>query len=329
MLDPLFIFHFRFRNAIYTCPMPTKNATAVTIKANNTSVAESPNKLKIKVSPEMNRTFTMCLTPIHFNRTIAYDIVEWVEYYRLMGVDHFVIYNFTSDPETDRILNHYKNKEILEVVQWKVPKHVIPAKHYYRILENKEITSGGQFAMLNDFLFRVLRSTKFVINVDLDEFIIPRNGSRTFSELLDKLPTACEYLIRNTLVPLDQKERDDLFPNIDLAKQYHLKTVLLNKRRNYVFGTDWKTKFIARTECSQLLWVHYVFKKRKTSLSETHVVDPGTALVYHYRHDYEKPIFRRGKIDIKDNSFKPFVEVLINSVKSVWDLVGLPSDNDL
>ena len=40
--------------------------------------------------------------PIHFRKTAAYDIVEWVEYYRLMGVDYFMIYNYTSDSLTDK-----------------------------------------------------------------------------------------------------------------------------------------------------------------------------------------------------------------------------------
>ena len=108
--------------------------TVVTIKTNTSTVKESQNLLKIIVSPKLNRTFTICLRPIHFNRSIAFDIVEWVEYYRLMGVEHFVIYNFNSDPLTNRILNYYINKGFLTVVQWQVPYHVIPKNHYYDLV---------------------------------------------------------------------------------------------------------------------------------------------------------------------------------------------------
>ena len=145
-----------------------------------TSGRQPPNVMKIRESRKANRTFTICLRPIHFRDTAAYDIVEWVEYYRLMGVDYFMIYNFTSDPLTDKILNYYVNSGIMEVVQWHVPNHVIPTIHYYDLAKHKELYSSGQFAMLNDFLYRVYWSTEYVINVDLDEFIVPWDGSTNF-----------------------------------------------------------------------------------------------------------------------------------------------------
>ena len=243
-----------------------------------------------------------------------------------MGVEHFVIYNFTSDPLTNRILNYYKNEGFLTVVQWQVPYHVIPKNHYYNLAKYNKLHSAGQFTMLNDFLYRVYWSTKFIVNVDLDEFIVPMGGLKNFTQLLNKLPAACEYLIRNSLVPLTVVTETDTTPIMELAKKYYVKTALFRKKRDYIFGTDWKTKFIAETNCSQALWLHYVLKKRRTDLLEKHVVDIKSALVLHYRKEYEIQSFRRGTKDIADKSMEPFLEKLVQHVKAAWDIIGLPSN---
>ena len=300
---------------------------ALTIRSKDTSANETLNLLKIKVSPNLNRTFTICLRPIHFNKTAAFDIVEWVEYYRIMGVDHFVIYNFTSDPLTDKVLRYYMNAGLLDVVQWHVPEHVIPKKHYYDLVKYNELHSAGQFAMLNDFLYRVYWSTKFVVNVDLDEFIVPLNGSTSFNNMLAKLPNACQYLIRNTLVPLNQNQTSEQFPNKEIATKYHLKTVLYRQRKDYVFGERWKTKYIAHPRCSRILWLHYVLENRTSDLVvNKHLVNENTALVFHYRHPFEGLIFRylqRGSHEMEDKNLQPFVSDLVTNVKAIWNLIGI------
>ena len=280
--------------------------------------------VRIKVSPKLNRTFTICLRPIHFKKTAAYDIVEWVEYYRIMGVDHFVIYNFTSDSLTDRVLRYYVNAGLMDVIQWHVPEHVIPKEHYYNLKTYNEIDAVGQFAMLNDFLYRVYWSTKFIINVDLDEFIVPLNGSTNFNQLLSTLPAACQYLIRNTLIPLNQSQSEQ-FPNKEIATNYHLKTILYRKRMDYVFKPRWKTKYIANTKCSQVLWVHDVFQSWASSLAvNKHVVDENAALVFHYRQSFDNGFFKdfqRGSTLTEIKTLQPFIDRLLTNVQTVWDLL--------
>ena len=294
-----------------------------------TSGRQPPNVMKIRESRKANRTFTICLRPIHFRDTAAYDIVEWVEYYRLMGVDYFMIYNFTSDPLTDKILKYYVNSGIMEVVQWHVPNHVIPTIHHYELAKHKELYSAGQFAMLNDFLYRVYWSTEYVINVDLDEFIVPRDGSKNFRQLLNTLPTSCEYRFRNSLVPMNNGPTNKDYIGKDLATKYRLKTMQFTKRQDYINKTR-KTKYIARTNCSTLLWLHYVGEKRppytevafsRNSTKSTIVVEPTSTIVFHYRMPFEFPVFRRDSRDIADGSLQPFAKEIMKRVKTVWDTI--------
>ena len=284
--------------------------------------------MKIRESRKANRTFTICLRPIHFRETAAYDIVEWVEYYRLMGVDYFMIYNFTSDSLTDKILNYYVNSGIMEVVQWHVPDHVIPTNHYYELKRYKELHSAGQFAMLNDFLYRVYWSTEYVINVDLDEFIVPLDGSRNFRQILNKYPSSCEYLFRNSLVSMNNGTANESIVQRDLAIKYHLKTVIYTKRQDYVYK-GFKTKYIARTNRSQVLWLHKVWEKRPPYNEGQHispnlirnkvVVNETSSIVFHYRKPFESKFFYRESGYIKDDRFQPFAKELIDKVKLVWE----------
>ena len=85
-------------------------------------------------------------------------------------------------------------------------------------MKYNELHSAGQFTMLNNFLYRVYWSTKFIVNVDLDEFIVPMSGLKNLKQLLNILPAACEYLIRNSLVPLTEVPETDTSPIMELAK---------------------------------------------------------------------------------------------------------------
>ena len=311
-----------------------ENATGVTIGTLGSSGRRPPNLLKIRESPKANRTFTICLRPIHFRETAAYDIVEWVEYYRLMGVDYFMIYNFTSDPLTDKILNYYVKSGIMEVVQWHVPDHVIPSIHYYELKKYRELHSAGQFAMLNDFLYRVYWSTEYVVNVDLDEFIVPLDGSKNFRQLLNTYPLSCEYQFRNSIVPMDIEPTIETFAQRALAIKYRLKTLLYTKRQDYVYNIRLKTKYIARTNCSKLLWLHTVWEKRAPNsesplINGQHfsqnlmrnkvVANKNSSIVFHYRLPFdESKTFQRHTGRVEDRRLKPFREGLIDRVKTVW-----------
>ena len=191
------------------------------------------------------------------------------------------------------------------MVQWHVPHHVIPTIHYYELKKYRELHSAGQFTMLNDFLYRVYWSTEYVINVDLDEFIVPLDGSKNFRQLLNKYPSSCEYRFRNSLVPMNNVTANERIVNRDLATKYHLKTVLYTKRQDYVYK-GFKTKYIARTNCSHVLWFHKVWEKRPpyteaqasngyhlspNLMRNKAVVNETSSIVFHYRKPFESIFF--------------------------------------
>ncbi|KAL7295950.1 hypothetical protein TKK_0010800 [Trichogramma kaykai] len=84
-----------------------------------------------------------------------------------MGVNHFTFYNTSITKEVSNVLAYYRNESFITVLPWK-----IPPKYKFE----KDLRYNGIFAALNDCLYRssMIEDYKYIVNVDLDEFIVPR-----------------------------------------------------------------------------------------------------------------------------------------------------------
>lgn len=54
----------------------------------------------------------VCVKPFHFSYDQALYLLEYLEFYTLMGVSHFTFYNHTIGPHVDCILQHYMRGDI-------------------------------------------------------------------------------------------------------------------------------------------------------------------------------------------------------------------------
>ena len=53
-----------------------------------------------------------------FFKNEARYLKEWIEYHRLIGVDHFYLYNNGSTDDFKRVLNPYVRKGVVTLVNW-------------------------------------------------------------------------------------------------------------------------------------------------------------------------------------------------------------------
>ena len=93
----------------------------------------------------------------------------------LLGVTHFTFYNHTVGPDVNCVLRRYVDMGLIEVLPWQ----------HLDVTSQKEIRTEGIFAALNDCLYRHMFDSRYLLMIDLDEFIIPRGGQA--STLLDML----------------------------------------------------------------------------------------------------------------------------------------------
>lgn len=104
---------------------------------------------------------------------------EWIEYHRLVGVDHFFLYNNKSLDPFRRILHPYIKQQVLTLIDW--PDNLGP-------MADDEIawTLSTQLSAYENALKRsALGKTKWLIFLDIDEFLVTP-GSDGLKEILAK-----------------------------------------------------------------------------------------------------------------------------------------------
>jgi len=96
---------------------------------------------------------------------------EWIEYHRMVGVEHFWLYNDGSTDNWKEILQPYISEKIVEVIDWPVPSF----KHFIEFQRNA----------FRDALKKSVGITKWLALIDIDEFLMPAEES-TVTECLKK-----------------------------------------------------------------------------------------------------------------------------------------------
>lgn len=103
-------------------------------------------------------------------RNEARFLKEWIEYHKLIGIEHFYLYNNLSEDHFEEILAPYIKEGIVELFDW--PIESTSRKSWNRI-------QGS--AMLDAFK-RMKGVSKWAASIDVDEFIFVKN--KTLLEFL-------------------------------------------------------------------------------------------------------------------------------------------------
>lgn len=291
----------------YMCTVPAnKYPDAISIVTNP---KDKPKNFVWVTDSRTNKysQFTVCLhSPFDFKTDKSHELVEWIELNRLMGGDMFTFYNYSSNPHNDAILNVYQKRGLVNLIQWNLPNQA-------------DIHYLGQVAAMTDCLYRSFYSSKYIVYLDLDEFIIPRRkGVRNWSDLLKTQPQHCAYILRCTVFRASDGYTDLPFEGKESALKYKLNTLLVQSRQNYTFGSKDRSKFILQTDCMEVVGVHLLQKYRTSEPSEM-TVDPKDALLHHYREGY--PLFVRRGTSAIDSFMTTYAKDLIQNVEATWTMI--------
>jgi len=86
---------------------------------------------------------------------------EWIEFHRLLGVDHFYLYNNNSQDDYIEVLNPYIESGVVELMEWP------------EIATEVAVWDKIQIAAYNDGLNRAKSQSKWLAIIDSDEFLFP------------------------------------------------------------------------------------------------------------------------------------------------------------
>lgn len=116
------------------------------------------------------------------------ELIEFIEYYRLMGVNRFVFYNSSVSQDVSKVLKFYHTEEydLIKIQQWN-----LPALYIYE----KTLRLEGLYGALNDCLYRnsLHNYFRYVGVFDVDEFLIPK-VHKNFTGLMKYLdPSEKDY----------------------------------------------------------------------------------------------------------------------------------------
>lgn len=122
-------------------------------------------------SPELyseeqdNKKYLLSISTIFKNE--APFLKEWIEYHRLVGVDHFYLYNARSKDDYFSILKPYIRSGIVTLIQWHdLPDHLKEDAATWALAV--KIPAHEHAAK-----YKALKETKWLAFLDIDEFLVP------------------------------------------------------------------------------------------------------------------------------------------------------------
>lgn len=93
----------------------------------------------------------------------ALYLKEWIEFHRIVGVEHFYLYNNNSDDNYLDVLAPYIKRNIVTLVDW--PKN------------------QAQIEAYKDCIHKYAKETRWMGFVDIDEFVVPRKTDNIYDFL--------------------------------------------------------------------------------------------------------------------------------------------------
>ncbi len=108
---------------------------------------------------------------------------EWIEYHRLIGVEHFYLYNHLSTDNYEEVLQKYVGMGIVTL-----EKHINQDKPHIERMPNGFILDVVQHANANHFMSVYAENSEWVAHIDIDEFIVIPEAFDSLPVFLNTLP---------------------------------------------------------------------------------------------------------------------------------------------
>ncbi|XP_042890627.1 uncharacterized protein LOC122265379 [Penaeus japonicus] len=105
--------------------------------------------------------------------------VEWLETLYLLGANKVFLYDLQVHPNTTKVLNYYREAGFVDLSKLTLPgdQPNIPELTHRYLKERGGYKRLNELIPYNDCLYRNIYSYKYVVLLDTDELIIPRNLS--------------------------------------------------------------------------------------------------------------------------------------------------------
>ncbi|XP_066154609.1 glycosyltransferase family 92 protein F13G3.3-like isoform X2 [Euwallacea fornicatus] len=228
-----------------------------------------------KLSAKVEK-IAVCVKPLHYAFNRIFELLEFLELHRIMGVDHFFLYNHTVGSQVNCLLEEYIKEGLVTVLPWQLP-----------LVSQKEIRTEGIFASLNDCLLRTRHKYSHTIFIDFDEYILPTNNYnyRQFFDYLGNhydITQKASFSFKNCFFYRQWPDDSEIKLFNDAIGQ---KLIVLRKttRKTEFHNHRIRSKIIVRPELINMVGNHFVWKYFDKKLFGNMDVKPEEAFMHHYR----------------------------------------------
>ncbi|XP_064609497.1 beta-1,4-galactosyltransferase galt-1-like [Liolophura sinensis] len=307
----------KYSGAFILCPVPPGGHPAsVTIIADNVPTdfpGDRADSRGITISAELPAEefrIVACVPPLHRRYDKVSQLIEFVEVQRMLGVDLIVVYNHSVSARVGKVLDSMSHHGVVHVIPWELPFDAYLGGGY------TNIHYFGQLAAVNDCLYRYRSRTQYIINVDMDEYIVPSLEGNLWlwvNKQLTLNPAASAFILKSYLLYSYLPDHKDYFPTQEAAKKYQLVTLLKTNRTEETLPFRIRPKYIYDPKRVVSAGIHNIWGHRRNFKSQYIPSDDCT--VYHYRNAKVTP---NPNGSVTDTYFHSFQYDIVQRIESRW-----------
>ncbi|EDX00867.1 uncharacterized protein LOC6523886 [Drosophila yakuba] len=270
--------------------------------------------------------FGVCLKGFDFPYVdLSERLIEWFELQRIFGASRIYAYMYDVHPAVQRVLDYYQRTGYLELRPLTLANGMPRLRHYqHMLLQQRKLTKRlNELIPYNDCFYRNLYRHDYLVNVDVDEVIMPLGENRNWHQLVQKthaseveeggscagrFPALCFINSYFTKVPTEFSNHEEQAIAGELYVLQHTQRI-----RNY--STPGKaTKCFHNARLSLTLHNHFTLSWLPGGCN-SRTVDTSIAQMQHYR----EPDDKYNQTDLTDDrSVWKFAGELRAAVEYVW-----------
>ncbi|EDV45439.1 uncharacterized protein LOC6555693 [Drosophila erecta] len=280
----------------------------------------------IKSQNEAPLNFGVCLKGLDFPYVdLSERLIEWFELQRILGASRIYAYMYDVHPAVQRVLDYYQRTGYLELRPLTLANGMPRLRHYqHMLLQQRTLEKRlNELIPYNDCFYRNLYRHDYLVNVDVDEVIMPLGEHRNWHQLVQKahaleteqggkcagrFPALCFINSYFTRVPTEFSNHEEQAVAGELFVLRHTQRI-----RNYSMPGR-ATKCFHNARLSLTLHNHFTLKWLPDGCNPR-TMNTSMAQMQHYR----EPDFKYDATDLTDDrSAWKFAGELRAAVEYVW-----------
>ena len=291
---------------LLTCDIPHLEADqvpwAVSIIGSETMESKCHNHsnyLKVVNNIEEKKNFAVCVKGLYFLKdNLAVRLIEWIEILSILGASKIFLYDLNVHPDLKKVINYYAEKGIVEVSKTSLAGNQPNEPNgQYEYLKDKlwwqRYNSAG---FLNDCFYRNIHRYKYIVNLDIDEIIVPQIPGQTWNDLILQLEKEKAYYGFKTTyffsdISMSGQNKDSHTPDMSTEIENRVPSYLhmlshIYRSRNHAT----LVKSFMATEYVKSVGTHYAANCMEKEKCDRQLVSSDIAHVHHYRTGCQRAV---------------------------------------